>query len=568
VALAPVPSADEIVRLYKSGELPAELAQYHGTEDGDEDVFLQRCIALHNSGDIDLVVLPSQAAFAELSGHAFFTAQHFYCEAIPKLDSDVSALMECCRILIERGGNDLAANQPNGAFRTWCERNPRSGATVIQEAQAGNALAKGFLTFALQASNDIDSAINFVKTYDDDRRLSGMAALAGMSFADPASAQRAVAALEPYVAERSDDQVRINALLAAFDVLKQHEDALAAHRLIKSGIRDPGPELLFGLARIVWLYHKMLDSDVLRDALTALEAVDPDHLGTVRDIDMGLRQLLGTKDEPLVLDFLTAKLQNPKLKIGNFQTVARELTNGDEQRLYKLIVRWFLSGSIALCDNVSDLVGIDKNRAFDTTVQPLGLTAAQQVFLCRKAIGFLFIKPVICCSIIVSVLRAGTPHVEGLVADLLFDPVLLNYGGEAKDYLRSIPATDAAHGAIQKALAKDEAFHAQLEAVGTIKELHPSDYQRDVVHQGIYDSMRAIQKAAESKSVFMNLVHRSTILYGKRSLAFVEDADGKQRAVEMDLKSFGTSWELPRHEILDPVGLDYMMRVFRVEKFK
>jgi hypothetical protein len=568
VALPPVPSADEIVRLYKSGELPAELARYHETGDGDENLFVQRCIALHNSGDIDLVVLPSQAAFAELSGHAFFTAQHLYCEAIPKLDSDVSALMECCRILIEKAGNDLAANQPNVAFRTWCERNPSSGAIVIQDAQAGNVLAKRFVPFALQPTNDIDRAIDFVKTYDDDRRLSGMAALAGMSFADPVSAQRAVAVLEPYVAEGRDDHVRSNALLAAFGVLTQYKDDVAAQRLIESATKEPGPELLHGLARIVWLHHKMLDSDALRDALTALEHVNPDHLGTVQEIDIGLRQLLGTKDEPLVLDFLTAKLQDPKLKIDNFHAIARELAKGDEQRLYKLIVRWFLSGSIVLCDNVSDLVGIDKNRAFDTTVQPLGLTAAQQVFLCRKAIGFLFIKPVICCSIIVSVLRAGNADVEGLVADLLFDPVLLNYGGEAKDYLKSIPATDAAHGAIQKALAKDEAFYARLEAAGTIKELHPSDYQRDVVRQRIHDNVRAIHKAAESKSIFMNLVHRSTILYGKRSLTFVEDDDGQHRAVEVDLKSFGTSWELPRHEVLDPVGLDYMLRVFRVEKFK
>lgn len=568
MTLAPVPSVDEIVRLYKSGELPAELARHHETEDGDEDLFLQRCIALHNSGDIDLVSLPSQAAFAELSGHAFFAAQHLYCEAIPKLDSDASAVMECCKSLVDKAGSDLAAGQPNGAFRMWCEHNPSKGASVIQEARADDALAKRFVTFALQAANDIDGAINFVETYADDRRLSGMTAMAGMSYAGPGSAQRAVAVLEPFVAESSDDHVRINALLAVFGVLKQHKDAVTAQRLIESAIKDPGPQLLHGLARVVWLHHTMLDSNTLRDILTALEAVNPEHLGTVREIDMGLGQLLGTKDELLVLDFLTAKLRDPKLKIETFETVAHKLAKGDEQRLYDLIVRWFLSGSIALCNNVGGLVGLEKERAFDATVQPLGLTPVQQIFLCRKAIGFLFVKPVICCSIIVSVLRAGDHEVEGPIVDLLFDPVLLSYGGDAKDYLKSIPATDAAHGAIQKALVKDEAFYAGLEAAGTIKELHPSDYQRDVVRQRIHDEMRTVHKLAESKSIFMNLVHRSTVLYGKRSLTYVNDVDGKQRAVEMELKSFGTSFELPRREILDPVGLDYILRVFRVEKFK
>jgi hypothetical protein len=95
---------------------------------------------------------------------------------------------------------------------------------------------------------------------------------------------------------------------------------------------------------------------------------------------MGLRHLLGSKNEPLVLDFLTAKLRDPKLAIETFEIVAHELTNGNQQRLYELIARWLLSGSSALCDNVSKLVGIDKERAFDTTVQPLALTPAQQIF--------------------------------------------------------------------------------------------------------------------------------------------------------------------------------------------
>jgi hypothetical protein len=283
---------------------------------------------------------------------------------------------------------------------------------------------------------------------------------------------------------------------------------------------------------------------------------------------MGLRQLLDTKDAPLVLDFLTAKLRDAKLKIGVFESVAHKLSNGDQQRLYELIVRWFLSGSIALCHNASELVGIGKQPAFDTTVQPLGLTSVQKVFLCRKAIGFLFVKPVICCSIIVSVLRAGDQDVEGAVSNLLFDPILLSYGGDAKDYLKQISATDPAYGAIQKALAKDQEFYAGLAAAGTIKELHPSEYQRDVVRQRLHEDMRAVHKLAESKSVLINLVHRSTILYGNRSLTYVKDADGEQRAVALDLKSFGTSFELPRREILDPVGLDYMLRVFRVERLK
>jgi len=568
VTFAPVPSPDEIVRLYKAGELSAELARFHETGEENENPFIQRCIALHNSGNIDLVSVPSQLAFAEVTGHAFFTAQHLYCEAIPKLHTSATALMECCRILVEQAGADLAATQPNGAFRTWCRNNPKEGAVVIRGARAGDELAKRFVTFALEATKDIDLAIDFVQSYADDRRTSGMKALGGMAFVDAAMARKAIAVLEPFVADSSDDHVRANALLAAFDVLKQQNDAEIARRLIEAAAREPGADTLHGLAQVVWPHHGLLNNQALRTALLALEAVDPEHLGTVRRLDIGLRHLLGTKNEALALDFLTAKLRDGKLTVENFETTTHQLRTGNPQRLYELIVRWFLSGSIALCSNVSELVGIDKERAFDTTAGPLGLTPIQQIFLCRKAIGFLFTKPVVCCSIIVSVLRAGDKDAESAVTELLFDPILLSYGGDAKEYLKRIPATDSAYGPIRNALSKDQDFHAGLDATGIIKELHPSDYQRDVVRQRTHDEMRTIHKMAESKSVFLNLVHRLTILYGKRSLTYVTDYDGVQRAVAMDLKSLGTSFELPRREFLDPVGLDYMLRVFRAEKLK
>ena len=536
--------------------------------DEEHDSFIQRCIALHNSGHIDLISLPHHLPFARVEEQAFFTAQRLYCEAIPKLDTNVTALMECCRILVERGGTALAAVQPNAAFRSWCQNHPDEGALVIGNAWAGDGLAKQFVTFALQATNDANSAIDFVQSFSDDRRLSGMSALAGMIFADVALAQRAIAALEPFVATRDDDSVRSNALLAAFEVLKQYKDIMTAERLIKAATKEAGPRMVHGLAQIVWQHYSLLNDQAMQIALLTLGTVNPENLGTVRNIDMALRRLLGTQNEALALTLLTETLRDGKLTVENFTTTAHELTNGDPQRLCELIVHWLLSGSVALCDCVSELIGADKNHAFDTTVQSLGLTPAQLVFLCRKAVGFLFMKPVACCSIIVSVLRAGASDVEGAVTELLFDSILLSYGGESKEYLKHIPETDLAYGPIQHALAKDKAFYADLDSTGIIKELHPSDYQRDVVRQRIHDEMQAARKMAESRSVLLNLIHRSTILYGKRTLTYITDYDGTQRTVSMDLKSVSTSIELPRRQVLDPVGLDYMLRVYRTERLK
>lgn len=567
MTLAPVPSPEETTRLYQTGGLAAELARFHEYP-GDNDPFVAQCVELHNKGDIDLVVIPTAGPFKNIDGHSFFTAQHLYCEAIPKLKADVTALMECCSALVKQAGNDGAAGQPNRAFEQWCVANPDQAQSVVAQADTGDPLAKQFAPFALRSANDISTAVRFVQSYNDERRVGAMHALAHMRYADAASAYAVIDALLPFIGSGIDENVRLNALRAAFDILKAHPEQSIASALIQVAATDAGPSTLHALAEVIWLHHALLDDAALLQALTALQAVPRENLGTINILDSGLRHLLTTSRGDFALDFLTDLLRDPALTIENFDSIAHELRSSDPERLYRLIVRWFLSGSITLCNNVTELIGVDKERPFDTTVAPLGLTEVEQLFLCRKAIGFLFIKPVVCCSIIVSVLRAATSERAEEIAALLFDPVLLNYGGSAKDYLKSLAEDDTAHPYVEKALALDDAFHQGLDSVGVIKELHPSDYQRNAVWQRTRDEMRAVHKLAEQKSVLIHLVHRSTILYGKRSLTYISDPAGNRRAVSMDLKSFGTTIELPRHEILDPVGLDYMMRVFRVEKLK
>ena len=558
---APVPSADEIVQLYGTGELAAELARYH--EDSEEP-FVQRCVELHNEKKIDLIGIPKQSRFKEIAGHDFFTAQHFYCEAIPKLDASVTALMECCQVLIEQAGSDGAAGQPNEAFRLWCHNNPAEGAVVISKAREGDDLAKRFVTFALQASANMETAADFVQSYDDERRLFGMTALGRMPMIE---ASQALQVLEPFLMVGDDDNLRANALLAAFDVLKKHIDVEKASSLIEAVTDKPGPATLHALAQIIWLHHDLMTSPTIQRALSALHAVQSDHQGTLRLLDMGLHRLLADDNNGAVIDFLSAKLRDDKISLEKFPTTAGDLKRNNRKRLYEIIVRWFLSGSQALCDNVGHLIEFEDKNPFDVSiVVPSGLTAAHQAFLCRKAIGFLFTRPVTCCSILVSVLRGDDKGVVEEATDLLFEPMLVNYSGKAIDYLKTIAPEDQAYTPVQTALARHQAYFAGLEKPGSIKELNPSDYQRDVVRQRTYDEMRAAQKSAEQQSVLLSLVHRSTLLYGKRSLTYILDDDGGRRPVALDLHSVGLSFEMPRQDVLDPVGLDFMLRVYRVEK--
>ena len=286
---SPVPSADEIVHIYGSGGLAAELARYH--EDSEQS-FVQRCVELHNERKIDLVEIPKQPSFKKITGHDFFTAQHFYSEAIPKLDTEVTVLMECCQALVEQGGADGAAGQPNEAFRQWCQNNPAECELVISKAREGDDLAKRFVTFALQASANMETAADFVQSYNDERRLFGMAALGRMPMVDASKAQHAIQVLEPFLVTGDDDNLRANALFAAFDLLKKHNDVEKASSVIEAATNVPGPATLHGLAQIIWLHHSLMTSQAIEKALGALQAIQFDHKGTLRVLDVGLHRLL------------------------------------------------------------------------------------------------------------------------------------------------------------------------------------------------------------------------------------------------------------------------------------
>jgi hypothetical protein len=151
---------------------------------------------------------------------------------------------------------------------------------------------------------------------------------------------------------------------------------------------------------------------------------------------------------------------------------------------------------------------------------------------------------------------------------MLFDPMLRNYGGKLREYLTSIGAGDAAFEFVKSALEQNERYLADINSVGEIAELSPSERQKQIVHRMDSDEVRRSHKKAMSESVLLNMVHRSVILYGKRTLTVIQGPGAERRLMEMDLKSHSFGWELPRSTIIDPVGLDFLFRVFRNERIR
>jgi hypothetical protein len=94
--------------------------------------------------------------------------------------------------------------------------------------------------------------------------------------------------------------------------------------------------------------------------------------------------------------------------------------------------------------------------------------------------------------------------------------------------------------------------------------LHPTETQREAHLRHFSSQLAESYKAAEAQSVFLSVVSKSVLLYGRKSISYMYGSDGQTKRMELPLQSHGTEIEFPRMQYLDPFGLDYMLRIFEV----
>jgi hypothetical protein len=564
VETRPIPNSDRLTELFRSNQLAEELAAYH---DGDSDgtsTFAHACVAAHNAGHIDLLAVVAQPAFVALDQYEFFAAQQVYCDAIPHITADANALMMCCRTLVERAGQDLAGNMPYAAFRQWCANHIDQTVRIIEDAKEGNEPARGLVTFVLQGANAVEQAVYFVEEFCDERQLYGMTALGGMTFPDVAAAHAAAKLLETFVDAQWGDRVRCNALGAAFGILTQHPDADMARQLVDAASHLPGPDTRHALAQVLFQRQVTLETETTRTALSVMSDVEENFASTRRLVANAICRMLDTPEETVALNTLS-ELLDRGWSLEDLETVFHKLGGGTPQRRDALVIRWLLSDSIRLGAAVSHIARQGRNAGFSLDMNAPALTEAEQIIVCRKAIAFLFMHPKSCCGVLLAVLRSADKVVQGFVEQLLVNPLLMSYGS-LRAHLATLPDTDPAFVSVQTALEEFRLHRETLNTVEILRELRPSERQRNAVRARSTEQMHEAMKAAEKSSALFNLFRRTHVLHGRRTLTFVENSDGTKRAIPIDLHPHSTSIEFPSLEWLDPVGLDCMLRSWRVAR--
>lgn len=504
-----------------------------------------------------------------VSGANFFMLQMLICEIIPWLKSAPSEVMGLVELLVEKGGEDLAANQPNAAFRKWCGSDARRADDVIASARDGDALALRHMVFALEAKCDVQDAFRSAEA-DGAERTAGVLALSRMSLSQE-EAKRALVHIVKLV-DVTEAGEGAGFLSAAIDIAAKHpsldrsELANSLDRISESNT----PLAIHFMATVLHGHSKEMSASEVQSCLKGIVLVDPKNKGTVREIDWALAQLWDS-DPVQAGNAAKALIAHSGGEIGyeELSSFFAAIENGDQRKLARLATDWLMDGKFHVCTALTSLFSEINRTApcVDVLPEDLPSNAGDQVFLCRKAIGYLFISPMTAASWCVAALRRNDAEAASEVADLLFDPLLLNYGGALKDWLEEVVKADSPGAdAIASALKRAESVWQGVEAARAVVELVPPTSHRALVRFQEAEEAYQIQARAREKSIFAQIVTTQTLLYGDQSSFSRRDRDGNRSTQVVKMAEISVRSELPKGIIFDPIGTEWLLETFRHEQ--
>lgn len=571
---------DDIIAAATAGtllELFIERLRGHRTDELGKS-FRATLTRLHNDGTIDVLEPARTIPTSPIDQHDFFTVMHVYSELIPKLDASVPEMLASVKALSKRAGEDLASGMANGGYRTWAEQGSRAPDTfeTINPEDGDDA---AFVFLALQAlakaepDAALDRAILFVGGNAGPARSAAAKAIGTFDLIDAVRRTRAIDALAAN-AESADDNSLGQILAAICEIAKAHPDThTRAAALIESNIDRTGDHAIHQLSLELMFHADELPPVIVKPLTAIMHRVPIGNRGTIRDIGAAAGKLAGKSrlDEALALITPLLSQHEELTSLEPLGSLSYHLLQLPPDQLAKTIVAWLLACDANLGLAAMALVGNhhgDNPLILDPAITAAGLSDPERVLLAHRAIGWLFVHPVTAASLLIGLLDGAGDAAKDSIAELLFDPLLINFSGSVGDWIadQSKSLSHPTQPILAELTTRLEAYIDGLRSPGRIKELRPSERERLIENHRQHESMRQAYKASEKSSILASLATRQVLLYGARSISYFKGVGGKQQRSETKMHSFTHSIESPRLDTLEPFDLDYMLRVFRAMK--
>lgn len=516
-------------------------------------------VALHEQGRINFLATVDAPAFTQMASWRRWTAQSILAQVLPRIEGEVSAVLTFSSKLAALSG-DGGFYGAAGVFEKWCAADTLRAQAVADSAEGGDAEAIKFLHPALVALGSLDVARRFAAVDDDALRLPALGALARLPHTEADDRAATLTLLDQILAHAGDPTIA-QALRVAVDALASLGPAVdeAVKRFMQSAIKAGGDQTAHQASTILLTGAEPLQApDILDIVLEGCARLDPRKTGSLDFLDAGLARVIerGQVDQAVAFITKMASREDAPIELIRFDGAVSALAQGSAQALHRAVLNWLDEGDPRICFQLGGVLReLDMGeRPWTFAMDAFGFSPQQVYFICRRAIGFFLIEETVAASILVCAIRTAPDDLAKALAALILDPLLMNYGGELLRYLEGIEAGDPAHTWVAGALRHLETYQQGLRREPT-PELETSAERSQLARNLRADQMRASSKIAAKRSRLLDMVSHQYILYGQRTSTCVVDPGGARRWIDSEMASHGYSYEIPRQDVLDPIGL-------------
>jgi len=516
-----------------------------------------------------------------------FDALHLVEATLPYLEavklSDVVALCDAER---PHTVNDLAGGAFYHALSRWFGRKPAAARDMVQMLLAqpcktrGNLLGAAWMAWFASDPQASVSRLLGADIRSDLTELHEVTCwIAGRMLAEPSLPAELAPALETRILLRitNEDVVqRQTGLRAAGAVLhlrRSFDEALRAR--IAAGDQDAVGCVARALSRND---GDLLQAGIFFEWLPLCVGLGDGFDRALDELDYSLSQLLRPESacvEP-VLEFLEAWVRAHlgstvgKREFADRFDACTQALRSRPPLLARVFTQWMLADDQATANAAAGMVADMRTDGcmaieFDRVVLDTA-TETDLVYLVKRMLGFL-LEPKQMISLTLSLLdlRNAKGRVLPFLRWILYEEIGYDYPGTTSDALKKRAAQEMdtdVRELLGSIAAQLEADMSALEALPRLRELKvPMALRRDLA-KARAKAMQSSIREAQKQSVFARLVTQVHIKAGETSFQH----HGESWTEPMHFASHSVSFEMPRREVLDPVGNAYRRLQLRTAK--
>ncbi|AXF84846.1 hypothetical protein DTO96_100556 [Ephemeroptericola cinctiostellae] len=532
---------------------------------------------VHNSKIIDVVeffkTFPN-------NNNNFYLAKHIFEKVLPSIEHPVIKVMECVDALFKSADGDMTAGAVFQSFMKYCSQKQSYSEEALCVALNSIEDWEYFVSPSIVAgaSFDIqlwsDKAIQLILSDQVKVKSQAIIALGEITYDnDITIIKKVILALTQAQQSLASDEINAKILFSTFRIFLNLDSPFnELTELIEAALKLNGDSTIHQTSNIFAFNVERIPNALLPVFLESLKKLKGTNLGTLKNVDIGIYNLLKNKMENEAIALIeTLLLLNKTLTIEQFEMTRSQLFEVENSSvLYKIITKWLLSKKIQLLKAIEFLSfsnDVDEPFQLDMTQVSL-LSNEEKIFLTRKIVGWLMLRPITATSLLISLMNEASEQVIEEISSLyIYNIMFMNFPNSQKKFVESILEQQGqiVQNQLRIILQKLDSYEQDLNLSLKLLELQPTQSQKETYSRNHSMKMKSVYKKAQEKSIFRQLVRHQLILYSNKTISHIHYGNGEVKREVFPMHTFQASVEYPRLDVLEPHNLDYFIKTFRIE---